>query len=250
MPSLSSSWQLGKTKGKNVGDIAEVLAIFCNLWERSQNRQTKNKDATCLIWMDQTERLMGISAAELLRTVCSLIIQVSPTGKKKSPKELVSRAYLGAVSLRHKPDELLGRKFLEEFSSSRSIGKVSAEQKAFRSILPAYGKEFIGQKLWIRLPNVLRNALEAPSRRQGLDIVAAALLPTIASSLHSSEFASFRMIRDRMQRNVADAMQGVKTAISSRVSKTSARSNRSFPTISMSELSQALSSSLNLSSTG
>jgi hypothetical protein len=112
----------------------------------------------------------------------------------------------------------------------------------------AYAKDFIEKKLWIRLPSVVTDALKASTPRQSLEIVAAAFLPTLASSLHSSELASLRMIGDRIQRNVRDIMQGVAMTMSSKVSIASPRSNRSFPTISMSELSQALSSSLSLSS--
>jgi hypothetical protein len=247
-PSVSGSWELVKTNRKNDAFAAELTAIYCCLWERSQSRETEHKSTTCVLWIDQTERLMGISAAELLRTVCSMIISASSPGKAKSERDFVRRTYLGATSLSQHTDEMLGCQFLDRFSYLKGLYTAPNTPRVFDKVRRAYAKDFIEKKLWIRLPRVVTEALKASTPRQSLEIVAAAFLPTLASSLHSSELAPLRMIGDRMQRNVRDAMQGVAMTISSRVSKASPRSNRSFPTISMSELSQALSSSLSLSS--
>jgi len=80
-PYVSGSWELVKTNRKNDAFATELTAIYCCLWERPQSRETEHKSTTCVLWIDQTERLMGISAEVLLRTVCSMIISASSPGK-------------------------------------------------------------------------------------------------------------------------------------------------------------------------
>jgi hypothetical protein len=245
MPSLSSSWELVKTNKKST-IWAEIIGIYCCLWERSQSRQT-NYEGT-ILWIDQAERSMGISAAELLSTVYYMILSASPPGKDKSERDFVRQAHMGAISLSQRPDEQVGCQFLEGFSSMNSLSANSGNQKASRSVIQAYAKDFIQKKSWVKPPDVQTDALQACTPRQSPEIVAAAFLPTLASSLHSSELASLRSIRDRMQRNVRDAMQGVTMTLPSSALRASSRSVRSVPTISMSDLSQAMASSLSLSS--
>jgi hypothetical protein len=107
-PSVSGSWEFVKASRKNDAFAAELTAIYCCLWERSPSRETEHKSTTCVLWTNQTEKLMGISAAELLRTVCSMIISVSSPGKAKSERDFVRRTYLGATSLNQHTDENLG----------------------------------------------------------------------------------------------------------------------------------------------
>ena len=243
-PSLPSSWKLVKANRKTFSCV-EPIGLYCCLWERSQSPQAKHEGTEYILWIDQAERLMGISAAQLLRILCWMICSASPRWKDKSERDFVHRAYLGATSLYQRPDKQLGCQFLEAFSSLNSLYLWPAEKMAFKRVIEAYAKDFIEKKLWIKLPDVLTDALQASTPRQSLEIVAAAFLPTLASSLHSSELVSLRSIRDRMHRNVKDAMQGVTMALPSSVLKAS---SRSISSISMSELSQAMASSLNLSS--
>ena len=191
---------------------------------------------------------MGISTAELLSTVYYMILSASPPGKDKSERDFVRQAHMGAISLSQRPDEQVGCQFLEGFSSMNSLSANSGNQKASRSVMQAYAKDFIQKKSWVKPPVVQTDALQACTPRQSPEIVAAAFLPTLASSLDSSELASLRSIRDRMQRNVRDAMQGVTMTLPSSALRASSRSVRSVPTISMSDLSQAMASSLSLSS--
>jgi hypothetical protein len=168
---------------------AELAAIYCCLWERSQSRETEHKSTTCVLWIDQTERLMGISAAELLRTVCSMIVSASSSGKAKSERDFVRWTYLGATSLSQHTDEKLGCQLLDHFSYLKGLYTVPNAPRVFVEIRRAYAKDFIEKKLWIRLPSVVTDALKASTPRQSLEIVAAAFLPTLASSMHSSELA-------------------------------------------------------------
>jgi len=73
--------------------------------------------------------------------------------------------------------------------------------------------------------------------RESIQIVAATLLPTLASSLKSSNLSSLRKLRDRIQQNAKVAMQDATN------SAASTKTSMDFPSIS--ELSLAVSS-LNL----
>jgi hypothetical protein len=72
----------------------------------------------------------------------------------------------------------------------------------------------------------------------------AALLPTLASSLKSSQLSSVRILRDRIQQNVQRAMQDAAMNLPSDMFGDPRRSSTSF--LFMDELSQAMASTLSL----
>jgi hypothetical protein len=239
VPTFSQSWNLVKSNRDNLVR-AEVIGIYCCLWERWQSyKGPENSDS--LLWAEQAESLMGISAAELLKTLCSLMISVSPHSTRRSERNLVRRALFGAINLSLQPDIQLGCIFLDRFSSLRTFFNASQKDVTFKNARQVYGKEFIEKRLRIKLPDVISHALR--NTRQSLDVVAATFLPTLASSLHSSEMASLRTMRDRI-RNAGGAVTEIAMTLPSSVLR-DRRSNSTLP--SMSELS-AMASSLSLSS--
>jgi hypothetical protein len=238
-PTLSQSWNLVKSNRDTLAQ-AEMIGIYCCLWERWQSHKVQ-ENSESLLWAEQAESLMGIPAAELLKTICSLIISASPPSSGNSERSLVRQALMGARTLSSQPDEQLGSIFLDRFSSLRTFFNASQKDVTFKHARQAYGKELIEKRLRIKLPDVISYALQ--TTRHSLDIVAAAFLPTLASSLHSSEMASLRTLRDRI-RNAGGMVAEIATTLPSSVLR-DRRSNSTLP--SMSELS-AMASSLSLSS--
>jgi hypothetical protein len=188
---------------------------------------------------------MGISAAELLKTLCSLFISASPESSGRSERGLVRRAHTGARTLSKRPDEELGSIFLDRFSSLRTFFNASQKDVTFKTVRQAYAKDFIEKKLRIKLPEVISNALQARTPRQGFDIIATAFLPTLAPSLHSSDMVALRTLSDQIKHTM-----GVKEKVSMTLPSSAlpdpSRSNTTLP--SMSEISERFANTLSFSS--
>lgn len=250
-PPLPDSWS-HMTENREISLMAKLGRIYFCLWERSQNHLKNQGKSGSMLWADQAENFMGIPSAQLLYIVCTLIMLTPPATSGRSNQDLVRRAHLGAKALANEPDEELGCKFITFLFTSWRLGRLSGRDKAFseqhKAFLNAqkvYAKNFIEKKLRIKLPDVISEALKASTPRQSLEIVAAAFIPTLASSLNSSELASLRMLRDRIRQNVKGAMTDVTMTLPSSMIRCASRSNTTL--LSMTELS-AMASSLSLSS--
>ncbi|KAH0543033.1 hypothetical protein FGG08_002641 [Glutinoglossum americanum] len=250
---IPGSWKNLQSNDQHLS-WAEHIGVYCCLWERWQSRQTKYTKLQPMLWAGQAERLMGISAAELLITSCWMIMGASPSRNDKSECDLVRRARIGAKFLSQQSDEKLGCQFLDTFSWMNTLIHASPEQKAFQNIARSYARDLVEKSLMVKLPEMQDSEteetpdtpLQSDAPRRSLSIVAAALLPTLASSLHSSDLSSLRKLGDRIQQGFEGMVQDAVSTLPSSVFRGPSRSYLSLPSIS--ELSQAMASSLGLSS--
>ena len=203
---------------------------------------------------------MGISATELLGTLCWMIVRASLKAEDSDSDIIILQAHTGAASLIRCSDEELGCHFLDEFTFFDISTRMSPEQKEFRTIAREYARKFIEKSLEIALPelqgsyaepNELTELSDTPrmsmsASRQDLDIPAAqrhTLAPSLNSSVELSSIEqSFRKMRLRLQ-NFPLARHSAAMALPS---SAFARSSNSI-LISMSE-SQAMASFLSLES--
>lgn len=245
--------------------LAEHFRLFCCLWECWQGRRASRGSSEALTWASQAEKLMGISAAELLGTLCWMIVRASPKAEDLDSDIIILQAHAGAASLIMRSDEELGCHFLDEFTFFDICTRMSPEQKEFRTIAREYARKFIEKSLEITLleaqgsyaePNELTELsdprMSMSASRQDLRILAARFhtpLPTLAPSLYhpsvelSSREQSFRAMQLRLQQGFTRPRHNAAILPSSLFTR-----NSNSNLISMSELSQAMVSSLSLES--
>ena len=210
---------------------------------------------------------MGISAAELLANICALVLYDVQIHYEDSPRRLALPASLCAIRLSRLPDEELANKFFESLSWKADIELFSEPGKG-SPLLPLltwrgiytnknaskghrigsdwardYVIKFIEKNLALLMPEAHSSAtslIDTPNNhsRESLQIVAATLLPTLAPSLKSSNLSSLHKLRDRIQQNAKDAMQAAT------ITAASPKTSMDLPSIS--DLSRAMASSLNL----
>ncbi|KAF4626226.1 hypothetical protein G7Y89_g11937 [Cudoniella acicularis] len=248
--------------------LALIFALELYLWQRWQTLRSDPAEQDDLLWAHQAENLMGISASELLGTVSNLIICESHREKSKLNRGLLARARTGASRLSKLSDQKIGVNFLCVFSKVAHLGPNisegtenisnlivlswkgmfdlwNADQDAVRKVACLYAKEFVEETLFISLPEVHHSTpLPSDESKTSPQIMCAALLPTLASSLRSSQLSSLRILRDRIQQNVQHAMQEAAMTLPSDMFGDPRRSSTSLP--SMDELSQVMASTLSL----
>lgn len=259
----------------------KCVSLYCYLWERCHSLRSRPFDQQDFFWAEHAEQRMGIPASTLLRVMCSSIIYYVQTDYEDSPRRLAFPACSCAKRLSKLLDEALANEFFEVFSgtfnmpvlaetSESSESKKATESSrgsALSSLLSwrgsylskdshdaliegqntarVYVVEFIEENLALLLPEA-RSSITSDTTTpidksmESLRIATATLLPTLASSLKSSNFSALCELRDRIQQNAENAMQdATDTAIA-------ARTSIDLPSIS--DLSQAMASSLNLAS--
>lgn len=245
-----------------------VFALELYLWRQWQTLRSDPAEQDDLLWAYQAENLMGISASELLGTVASLIIRESNYAKSKLNRGLLARARIGASRLSKLSDKKIGVNFLSAFSKTAHLGPHmserteytsnlialswkgmfdlwNADQEAVKKVARLYATEFVEETLFMSLPEVHHSApLPSNESKTSPQIMCAALLPTLASSLKSSQLSSLRILRDRIQQNVQRAMQDATMTLPSDMFRDPRRSSTSL--LSMDELSQAMASTLSL----
>ncbi|PMD31480.1 hypothetical protein L207DRAFT_572712 [Hyaloscypha variabilis F] len=245
-----------------------VMALRLYLWQQWQTLRSDPAQQDDLLWAHQAENLMGISASELLGTIAYLIIHESDYAKSKLRRRLLAQARIGASRLSNLSDQKIGVNFLDTFSETAHLGPDmfdvtenisnftilswkgvfdlwNADWNAVREVARLYAMEFVEETLFMSLPEVHQSAPLPTNESNTIpQIMCAALLPTLASSLKSSQLSSLRILRDRIQQNVQRAMQEAATTLPSDIFRDPRRSSTSLP--SMDELSQAISSTLSL----
>jgi len=247
--------------------LALLFALDLYLWQRWQALRSDPAQQDDLLWAHQAEDLMGISASELLGTVTSLILYESYSKKSKFNRGLLARARIGTSRLSKLSDQKIGVKFLQSFSRTAHLGPdgfEGAENKSslivlsWKGIFDLWNADLLAVKdvaalcatglveetLFMSLPEA-PNSSPLPSNQSETSpqIRYAALLPTLASSLKSSQLSSLRILSDRIQQNVQHAMQDAMT-LPSDMFRDPRRSSTSLPSVD--ELSQAMASSLSL----
>lgn len=255
---MTESWESVRANDQN-SPWTEHFRLFCCLWECWQSRRTYQESSEALMWASQAEKLMGISAAELLGTLCWIIVRASPKTENSDSNLILLQAHTRAASLMMRSDEELGCHFLDEFTYFDTSTRMSPEQKAFRTTAREYARKFIEKSLDITLPeaqgsyaepNELTDLSEIPrmnmsASRQDLGILAPTLAPSLGSSTGLSSFErSFRTMPRRIRQNCTLMRHNPAMALPS---SAFARNSNSYLT-SMSELSQAMASSLSLES--
>lgn len=241
---LPGVWKSMKPNNKYIRS-AETIGLFTCLWERWHEPGLVFSKSDLRIWMTETEIRMGISPTELLAVLCWMINLATPWRRSKFDSELIFRLQFGSHALTELTDRELATKFLRIFIRRNSLGYWPRERHALQRVARTHVIGLLQKVLLIILPDLQSASDNGFSTQvQTLSIVAAKILPTLASSLSSTDLASLRTLRDRIQRNASNVIQ-ITRDLPSTVLRDSLRSNLSLPT--MSELSQAMASSLSLS---
>lgn len=255
---MTESWESVQANDQN-SPWTEHFRLFCCLWECWQSRRTYQESSEALMWASQAEKLMGISAAELLGTLCWIIVRASPKTENSDSDLILLQAHTRAASLMMRSDEELGCYFLDEFTYFDTSTRMSPEQKAFRTTAREYARKFIEKSLDITLPeaqgsyaepNELTELSEIPrmnmsASRQDLGILAPTLAPSLDSSTGLSSFErSFRTMPLRIRQHFTLKRHNPAMALPS----SAFAGNSNSYLISMSELSQVMASSLSLES--
>lgn len=182
-------------------------------------------------------------------TVCWMITPIETWKRSRTEARLISKLQSVFRRLLSMPDRDLARTFLTLYHERNCLMFASKEQRKFQLVARSHVMSLLRKTLLITLPDWKSGTSTPVSRRSEVrttfGIVAATILPTLASSLSSSELSSLRTMRDRIRRDVNSVMQ-VAMTLPSAVFRKGSLSNRSL--LAMSELSQAFRSSLSLSS--
>lgn len=218
---------------------AENITVYCCLWDRWQSRQTKYTSPQHVLWMGQAEKLMGISASELLVMLCWMIMSASPPSGDRSESGLIRRARIGTVALSIRSDEELGSQFLDKFSWMNTLFTYPSERDSFVKTSRDYIRGFIQRRLMITLPN-LDDCYDEFVDTDELD---STLEPITSKKSVSTGLPTFHLPRGYIQHQVKNTIREPDKVPPSSVSSCS-----DLPSPSMSELSQAIVSLLNLSS--
>jgi hypothetical protein len=273
---LPKGWSEFQTNDRDHMYWTDHIGLYCALWERWQSQRRDCLGAELDLWMTDSETRMGIHSAELLSITCGMIMGAAPSRRQAGP-HLALRAYKGVRALRQLPDKDLGCQFLDTYSLlSTLLGSTprrqyhdlvsffatlvnsTREHEAFSNKARSFVRDFIEQDLDIFLPDVQVEAEPPPIRRDSnrlsmflsqnarlsMESLAAATFPTLSLSRHSSELSAMRSLRDRIQEAHRQSLDT--TAAPSNIYHLASQSLASIPTVD--ELSQALRSSLSLSS--
>ncbi|KAF2473717.1 uncharacterized protein BDR25DRAFT_301869 [Lindgomyces ingoldianus] len=273
---LPDSWKAVQSDDDNYVYWTDHIGLYCGLWERWQAQRRDCFGSALAPWMLDTERLMGITPAELLSITCGLIMSAAPPRTLQSDLNLIIRARSGAATVSRLSDKDLGCQFLDTYSLLGTLfGSApqrqyhdwvsffamlvnsTRERETFGDKARGFVRDFIEGDLNIILPGVPRDEEPGPSRqdsdrisprlsenaRRSMENLAATLLPTLASSIHSSELSAMRSLRDQIQQATR---RSIDRAPSWGVGRLASQSHATIPTVS--ELSQAMASTLSLSS--
>ncbi|KAF8858313.1 hypothetical protein BDZ45DRAFT_802637 [Acephala macrosclerotiorum] len=192
---------VGFWKIQNVADqlVREVPGPFEYKNDHRWRRQEMLQNIT-LEWACQVEQTMGISPAELLVSVCSVMVDTRPTrtllehleAEKVWYKDIPRRALRGGQIPDKLPEWELAHDFLNAysiFSNSADDGQID---RSFKVLLQDYCKSWVQGSLSLQLQK-----LEPRASQSNLDFNP--LRSTIGTSLHSSNFNSFRSLQARIQ---------------------------------------------------
>ena len=229
---------------------SQTISVFSYFWELWQDQESSEAEGSLPIWMTDTESRFGTSATELLMTLCWMVVMYTDDVRRlESRSQLISKLQLISTRLMQMSDLELAALFLATFRQRNDLAQYSKGRSAFQKIARTHIMSSLHRMLGIVLPDqksgINTPIVESSNARATFGIVAATILPTLASSLRSSELSSLRALRDRIKRDVHSTVTAA-AALPSAVFRNGSLNNRSL--LSMSELSQAFRSSLSLSS--
>jgi hypothetical protein len=224
---------------------AQRLALFDNLWHSWQTGSDLAISASSEVWKGEAARLMGISPTELLLTTCGIINEASTLTLSNDELERITDLRTAADALMEHSDEDLAILFLETYTSGNRIRNLAPEDVAFRSVVRETARSLIQRVLMISFPDISASISRGINRsQQSLHSLTARLRAarTIASSLRSSDWSSFREAYTRMQKDTAKAARRMKHTAPSLL-----HFNRSSTSIDANWLGKALAASLQIS---
>lgn len=227
---------------------ANTTALFTFLWDRWHEIQSAYPNPHLDLWVRETEARMGIPSAELLMTVCMMISDITrPKKLSKRYLNLLDISRLGVQALLQLTDKELARLFLRNNHARYNIGSIQwrRERAVLQSVARSHIFGLMKRALRVAVPERSASTPEATATSgqplQTLKVLAVTILPTMASSLKSSEYSSLRKLRDRIKRTSNTAVP----AAAALPLRNSSKSIFSLQT--MSELSVAMEKSLSLS---
>jgi hypothetical protein len=218
---LYGSWRNvedGKTKYR-------ALCLFCDLWQRWQRECIEPPAARgSLSWASEVEQSMGITPPELLVILCLMMLDAYPTltaalteSKIVFEQEVPRRALRGGSVLSELCDWDLALAFVRTYSELNSpTEETGCIETGGSSLFQAYVRAFLQDSMQIQLPEVQQSEeaglSQAISRfnasKPGPNSSTTSLFPTLASSLHSADMSSLRLLKERIQDHVAGLTHG------------------------------------------
>jgi hypothetical protein len=251
LTSIPGTWKtIGRKAKEGSIQICEFTALFLALWERWQQIAQSTPESSAdenRIWMTQTEKLMGISTTELLKFLSYQITYATTWTKTRKDHKLILRLQLGSQSLLREDDSYLAKKFLREYVEFNRLISWPAWRTELRNAARAGILAQLQKVLRLKVPgwNGFIEAASPPIRALGT--VAVTLWPTLASSLSSLELNELYEAKKKIGRKVRNLVE-TSASLPSAVFRGGSPSKLSLISMSISELSHAMESSLSLSS--
>ncbi|KAL9070316.1 MAG: hypothetical protein Q9157_005862 [Trypethelium eluteriae] len=231
---------LDRIRRENMDIRAECCILFCRLWECWHSGATTSEHQS--LWMTKAEKLMGISASILLRTVVWMLEGYAPSGLPINRVNdvfflewpLASNAQVKASGLLEESDETLAKTFLKTFSTCAHFA-----EPWDTTVVEEYAKQKLEHGLKMTLPAIIFNASDAKANGRG-DYGSGRKARSWASMSTDSDLSSFRAFRDRIQDKARTMSHGIKTTPPSSVFR--GQSTDAASLVSMDELSIAFRS--------
>jgi hypothetical protein len=242
LPKFKFRWWIKKVEGEDQilsQKLAEANALFTCLWDRSRNPLKSSfepYESNACQWINESDKRMGLSPAELLYIVCSLGFMAN-TGENNLGWEVSnkSRVLVNNTIKRLQrafklDDEALVLLFLDEYLGQNRCITWSEFKYAEREISRAHVYDICRKTMMIIVPERVSIAFSATgSPRMAL----AELLPTLAPPLDSE---SLRMMKGKWNRSISNLSLSLNAA-----------AHRSVNNPSISQLSDRLTNSLRIS---
>ena len=192
---------------------AMCSALFCTLWERWQSGEAPSRHQ--LIWTTKAEKLMDISASQLLYTMIDVFLCDRPPEPSIDPvsgQNVLEWHFVDRIlKILQESGRTLAERFLKSFSCCEcwSVSQ-SDEWWWYLCVTREYAERKLEQGLKMTLPEVIFNVshAEATGRYRGQSTSS---MHSFVSILTESDLASFRSLRDRIQKGVQKAGHFFKT---------------------------------------
>jgi hypothetical protein len=240
---IIGSWRNLGSRDKNMRR-EDGLGLFCDLWQRWQRQLMESTGPVdSLAWAYQVEQAMGISPAELLMVTCQMLLNACPFRNTLEEifnplvyeADLARRALRGGNTLAESSDMDLAHAFLDAYSSLNRSTEGGFADSSPNSLARDYIRSFLQQSLQLELPEVCNsNEAELSQTIAKLNASQASLhnkslLPTIATSLNSSDFNSFRSLKERINDHIEGAVSKVYCQLPSSAMRDASTSSLSLP---------------------
>ena len=250
---MCGSWQNLKSRGENMRRL-EALGTFSELWQRWQRQQPEDtSQMQSRIWAYQVEHSMGISPSEILAVTCVMMLNVFPAkavfdlNPLQDAANIPRRALRGGRILSKNSDSELAHSFLGAYLWLNSSSDENPADANHAVMVRGYTRAFLQDGMRLQLPEVqhsqeieLSQAItEFEAKRRHVNPSVSSILPTIASSLQSSDFNSLRLFKERIQEQVDNVTQSSCVQLPSRAMRDASRSSLSLLSVVMKDASRS-----------